>query len=126
MRRIISALAATAALTAITTLGVLSSSPAGARDHDDYNGAYNCVNPAGHMRGRCRNNGARNASVAGRVISVGGVLAQFATNNRGVITLNEQPLLAMGAPLIPGRYYSLRGYWTNGLFYATAIRSWAY
>ena len=125
MRRVI-ATTATIALAVLTTFEAATTHPAVAKDRDDYNGAYSCINPAGHVRGRCRHT-AHGAAMSGRVLSVGGVLVQFARKSGGgVITLNEQPLLAAGAPLIPGRYYSLQGYWTNGLFYATAIRSWAY
>ena len=123
MRRFVSSVAAVAAFAAITTLGSLSSGPAIARDRDDYNVAYNCVNSAGHVRGRCSHAVRRKSrGIAGRVLSIGGVLVQFARNNGRMMTVDEQALLAAGAPLLPGRYYSLRGYWaSNGLFYATTI-----
>ncbi|MBV9277647.1 MAG: hypothetical protein JOZ97_05360 [Candidatus Eremiobacteraeota bacterium] len=127
MRRFASTVATAAAVAAITTLAMLPSSPATARDHDDYRSAHSCFNPAGHVRGRCRHALRQGRAIGGRVLSVGGVLVQLARNNGRVVTIDEQQLLALGAPLIPGRYYSLRGYVApNGLFYATSIASWSY
>jgi len=127
MRRHLTRGAAAIAFAALTTLGALSAGPAAARDKDEYYGARNCINPAGHVRGSCRHSTRRASSVNGRAISIGGVLVQFARNNGQVITVDEQPLLAVGAPLVPGRYYALRGYWApNGLFYATTITRWGY
>ena len=125
MRRTLTTIAAAMAFAALTTLGALSTGPAAAKDKDDYY-ARNCINPAGHVRGSCRH-AARGSSINGRVISIGGALVQFARNNGQVMTIDEQPLLALGAPLVPGRYYALRGYWApNGLFYATTITRWGY
>jgi len=126
MRRTFSTVATATAFAMLTALGALSMSPASARDKDDYNNAYNCVNPAGHVRGRCRHGAHQGSGISGRVLSVGTVLLQFGRSNGSVITVNEQTLLAAGTPLVPGRYYSLGGYWANGIFYATVIRSWSY
>ena len=127
MQRMVFSVLGAAALATITTLSPLSSSPVSARDRDDYTGAYNCVNPAGHVRGRCRHRITRNGSVAGRVLSIGGVLVQFARNNGRIMTVDQQALINAGPPLVPGRYYSLRGYWApSGLFYATQITNWGY
>ena len=126
MRRTLSTIATATASAIFITLGALCVSPASAKDHDDYNSAQSCINPAGHVRGRCRNGAHHSKAISGRVLSVGSVLVQFGRNNGSVIAVNEQPLLAAGAPLVPGRYYSLGGYWANGIFYATAIRSWSY
>ena len=126
MRRTLSTIATATGFAMLVTLGALCVSPASAKDNDDYNSAQSCVNPAGHVRGRCRNGAHDGKAISGRVLSVGSVLVQLGRNNGSVITVNEQPLLAVGAPLVPGRYYSLGGYWANGIFYATAIRSWSY
>ncbi len=126
MRRMLSVTVAAVTLATLTSLGLPSIRPALARDHDDYASASNCVNPAGHIRGRCRHANPQGAALAGRVVSIGGPLVQFRRNSGRLITLDQQPLLAAGVPLLLGRYYSLRGYWSNGLFYATTIRSWTY
>ena len=121
MRRTLTTIVAAIAFPALITLTALSTGPAAARDHDEYYGARNCINPAGHVRGSCRHT-TRRSSINGRVISIAGELVQFARNNGRVITIDEQPLLAVGVPLVPGRYYALRGYWApNGLFYATGF-----
>jgi len=122
VRRFFTASAATA-FAAASALGILLwSAP-----HAGIAAPHDCINPAGHVRGWCRHNQYLGSQyVTGRAISIAGVLVQFARSNGRLLTLDQQPLLARGIQLVPGRAYTLAGYTSGRMFYATAITWWGY
>lgn len=91
-------------------------------------GPHDCVNPAGHQRGWCKNGnsygndsgGYRNnySTISGTVLAVNGDLAQFHDDNGTTVTINQGSLLNDGMGLDVGGHYTLRGYWSNNMFVA--------
>jgi len=86
-------------------------------------GNKNCVNPAGNVRGWCKQRGDnedrgrghrrhnRGSVISGTVLSVNGNAAQFRLDNGQIITINDN-----GTALNPGQHYQLRGNYSNGVF----------
>jgi Domain of unknown function (DUF5666) len=92
-------------------------------------GPHDCVNPAGHSRGWCKNGansygnesgGYRNnySTISGTVIAVNGDLAQFRDDNGTTVTINQSALLNNGMGLNVGGHYTIHGYWSNNMFVA--------
>ncbi|MFN2449087.1 MAG: hypothetical protein ABR508_04735 [Candidatus Baltobacteraceae bacterium] len=89
---------------------------------------HGCVNPAGHVRGWCKNGsgggsnrsyrGGNMSTISGTVIAANGDLVQLREDNGAMITVNEQSLLRAGSPLQIGGHYTLRGTFSNNLFIA--------
>lgn len=84
---------------------------------------HGCINPAGHTRGWCKQNGGssygRNGNyttISGTVLAVNGDIAQFREDNGATITVNQTQLLRSGQPLAAGGHYTLTGYFSNNMF----------
>lgn len=83
---------------------------------------HGCINPAGHVRGWCKQNGnyagrsGNGTTIAGTVLAVNGDIAQFREDNGVTITINQDQLLRAGQPLAVGGHYTLQGYFSNNLF----------
>lgn len=96
---------------------------------DEGHGGQNCLNPAGHTRGWCKNHDSedngrhhsrRGSTINGTVLTVNGNVVQFHLDNGQVIIVNEQSLLNAGQGLNVNQHYTLRGRVSNGVFYAYA------
>jgi hypothetical protein len=84
---------------------------------------HGCINPAGHVRGWCKQNGgtyagrsSRYTTISGTVLAVNGDIAQFREDNGATITINQGQLLQTGQPLSVGAHYTLTGYFSNNMF----------
>lgn len=81
---------------------------------------HGCVNPAGHVRGWCKNGSTRTNHVvlSGTVLAVNGDLVQFREDNGTTISVDQRNLIAAGQPLTLGGHFALHGYFTNNIFVA--------
>lgn len=83
---------------------------------------HGCINPAGHTRGWCKNNGnysgryGNSTTISGTVLAVNGDIAQFREDNGVTISINQGQLLQAGQPLAVGGHYTLTGYFSNNMF----------
>jgi len=102
-------------------------------DEDEHHGGQDCVNPAGHERGRCKHGddeqgdgeqrhrkhhrhhregqSGSTATISGTVLGVNGNTAQVRLDDGRTITLN-----ASGTPLNVGQHYTLSGCYQNNVF----------
>ena len=81
---------------------------------------HGCVNPAGHVRGWCKNNSTRTNQVviSGTALAVNGDLVQFREDNGTTISVDQRNLIAAGQPLTLGGHFALHGYFNNNIFVA--------
>lgn len=92
----------------------------GNRGHRGNHGNQDCVNPAGHTRGWCKNGnnqGNRNrnrggSTISGTVVGINGNVVGFQLDNGQTISILDNN----GTQLNVGQHYRLRGNYQNGQF----------
>jgi hypothetical protein len=126
-------------------LMLLVSSGSASADNDDHQGqnqqgdrgergdsSHNCVNPAGHVRGWCKNhhvncnNGTYNCnngtSVSGVIVGISGTRVRLLQGLSSIV-IDDSRALNNGytTNLYVGRNVTAYGFWSNNVFYANRI-----
>jgi len=90
------------------------------------------MNPAGHMRGWCKNGNNRNGnnngngqstSIRGVITAISGSSVTLLQGLLHSVRVNDQQAMNNGRAgnLYVGETVTAYGYWSNGVFYATSI-----
>ncbi len=80
---------------------------------DNGSSAHSCINPAGNVRGWCKNH-AGGDYITGRVVAIRGNLATIVLSNGQTVNVNDR---YQGAGFLRlGQQVTLRGSWQNGVF----------